>query len=212
MLSAELLGQLAHSIRRMQAGRALGTKSGFAHCGSAGHSARRPNEQESAKSFAVDFHASATMRIFLGVTDKQWFDLHVSRGNVEEVNFWRPSPTATFKALGPGELLLFKLHAPDNFIVGGGFFTKFQQLPVNLAWDAFREANGAKSLEAMRARIAYYRRSPMASTENPTIGCILLAEPFFWPRDLWVPAPADFKLNTVQGKGYEAETPLCQHE
>ena len=145
------------------------------------------------------------MRIFVGVTDKEWFSLHASRSNVEEVNFWRPSPTATFKALDPGELFLFKLHAPDNFIVGGGFFTKFQQLPVNLAWDAFREANGVTSLEAMQARIAYYRRTPIAPTENPTIGCILLAEPFFWPLDLWMPAPDDFKLNTVQGKGYEAE-------
>ena len=61
------------------------------------------------------------MRIFVGVTDKEWFDLHASRVNVDEVNFWRPSPTATFKAFDPGELLLFKLHAPDNFIVGGGF-------------------------------------------------------------------------------------------
>jgi putative restriction endonuclease len=145
------------------------------------------------------------MHLFVAVTDKDWFALHASRESVDEVNFWRPSPDASFKALDPGELLLFKLHAPDNFIVGGGFFTKFLQLPVNLAWDAFREANGVHSLETMRARIAYYRRSPIAPTENPTIGCILLAEPFFWAREQWIPAPPDFKLNTVQGKGYEAE-------
>lgn len=44
---------------------------------------------------------------------------------VEEVNFWRPSPDTPFKALRPNELLLFKLHAPDNFVAGGGFFTRF---------------------------------------------------------------------------------------
>src|ERR1700722_15104071 len=104
------------------------------------------------------------MRIFVGVTDKDWYQLHASRGNVDEVNFWRPSPTATFKALDPGELLLFKLHSPDNFIVGGGFFTKFQQLPVNMAGDAFREGNGVSALQAMRARIAFYRRPPAAPT------------------------------------------------
>ena len=146
------------------------------------------------------------MRIFVSVTDKDWFTQHASRSNVDEVNFWRPSPNATFKALDVGELLLFKLHSPDNFIVGGGFFTKFQQLPVNMVWDAFLEANGVSSLPEMRARIAYYRRSPISPTENPIVGCIILAEPFFWPRDLWIPAPADFKLNTVQGKGYDAET------
>lgn len=145
------------------------------------------------------------MRIFVGVTDKDWFMLHASRANVDEVNFWRPSPTAAFKALDPDELLLFKLHSPDNFIVGGGFFTKFQQLPVNIAWDTFGIANGVGSLTDMRQRIAFYRRSPMAPLENPTIGCIMLAEPFFWPEDQWIPSPPDFKLNTVQGKGYNAE-------
>jgi putative restriction endonuclease len=65
------------------------------------------------------------MRIFVSVTDKDWFAAQSSRSNVEEVNFWRPSPNAMFKALDPGEVFLFKLHAPLNFIVGGGFFTNF---------------------------------------------------------------------------------------
>ena len=146
------------------------------------------------------------MRIFVGVTDKDWFTLHATRANVEEVNFWRPSATAQFKALDPGELLLFKLHAPDNFIVGGGFFTKFQQLPVNLAWDAFHEGNGVTSLAEMRLRIGKYRRAVIGPTDNPTIGCVILAEPFFWPREQWIPSPQDFKSQTVQGKGYDGET------
>jgi putative restriction endonuclease len=146
------------------------------------------------------------MRIFVAVTDQEWFALHASKPNVDEVNFWRPSPTATFKALQPGELLLFKLHSPVNFIVGGGFFARFLQLPIDLAWDTFQEANGVRSLSEMRSRIAEYRRVPIGIGENPAIGCIMLAEPFFWPKDLWIPAPPDFKLNTVQGKGYESET------
>jgi putative restriction endonuclease len=81
-----------------------------------------------------------------------------------------------------GELLLFKLHAPDNYIGGGGFFTRFLQLPLSLAWDTFGEANGVRSLAEMRDRIAHYRRSPIAPQENPTVGCIMLAEPFFWGR------------------------------
>ena len=102
-------------------------------------------------------------------------------------------------------MLLFKLHSPDNFIAGGGFFVKFLQLPVNLAWDSFREANGVKTLQDMRDRIAFYRRVPIKPGENPQIGCIMLAEPFFWPRKAWIPSPPDFKLNTVQGKGYDSE-------
>jgi putative restriction endonuclease len=145
------------------------------------------------------------MRIFVAVTDSEWFALHASSSRVDEVNFWRPSPGATFKALQASELLLFKLHSPDNFIAGGGFFVKFLQLPVNLAWDSFREANGVRSLQDMRDRIAFYRRVPINPGDNPHIGCIMLAEPFFWPRDAWIPSPSDFKLNTVQGKGYDSE-------
>src|SRR5260370_41703605 len=58
----------------------------------------------------------------------------------------------------------------------------------------------------MREPIGFYRRSPIAAHENPTIGCIMLAEPFFWNRADWIPCPTDFKLNTVAGKGYDSET------
>lgn len=144
------------------------------------------------------------MNLYVAVTDNDWFGLHASKASVEEVNFWKPSPEATFKALQPGEILLFKLHSPDNYIVGGGFFTRFLQLPINLAWDTFGEANGVRSLGEMRERIGRYRRQIVAPSDNPHVGCIMLAEPFFWNRAEWIPSPDDFKLNTVSGKGYDA--------
>src|ERR1700741_5507104 len=113
------------------------------------------------------------MRLYVAVTDKDWFALHASKPEVEEVNFWRPSPDATFKALQPGELLLFKLHAPDHFIAGGGFFTRFLQIPLSLTWDTFGEVNGVRSLSEMRDRIARYRRSLNRPMEKQTIGCIM---------------------------------------
>ena len=146
------------------------------------------------------------MHIFVAVTDKDWFTFHASSTSVEEVNFWRPSSKTTFRALQPSELLLFKLHSPDNFIAGGGFFTRFHYLPVNMAWDVFREENGVGSLTEMRERIEYYKKSKIGPLENPTIGCIMLAEPFFWPRNAWIPIPVDFSLSTQQGKGYDSET------
>jgi putative restriction endonuclease len=114
------------------------------------------------------------MRLFAGVTDWNWWSLHAARPSVEEVNFWRPSATATFHALNPGELFLFKLHSPRNAIAGGG------TLPVSLAWEAFAEGNGARSLDEVRTRISFYRRTPIGATEDPNIGCILLEEPFFF--------------------------------
>jgi putative restriction endonuclease len=146
------------------------------------------------------------VKLYVGITDYDWFKLHTSKESVDEVNFWRPSSTATFRALQWGEAFLFKLHSPRNFIVGGGFFTKFLQLPVSLAWDAFGEANGATSLEEVRLRIARYRKHSIGPTEDPQIGCILLEEPFFFSESDWIPTPPDFKAPTQVGKSYDMQS------
>jgi putative restriction endonuclease len=145
------------------------------------------------------------MKFYVGITDYDWFKLHSSKTSVDEVNFWRPSSNANFKALQWGEPFLFKLHAPRNFIVGGGFFTKFLRLPVSLAWETFGDANGARSLEEVRLRIAKYRKQSILPGEDPQIGCILLEEPFFFDEADWIPSPTDFKREIVAGKGYELD-------
>jgi putative restriction endonuclease len=58
------------------------------------------------------------MKLWVGVTDKDWFQF-LSRISADEVNFWQPSGSRVFRALEAGEPFLFKLHSPDNFIVGG---------------------------------------------------------------------------------------------
>ncbi|AWN24277.1 restriction endonuclease [Deinococcus irradiatisoli] len=146
------------------------------------------------------------MRLFVGVTDGDWFRFLAAQPGLEEVNFWRPSGKP-FQALREGELFLFKLHSPHNFIVGGGFFTRAIALPVSLAWDAFGTSNGADTLEAVQRRVASYRRVPYDPYANPEITCILLAEPFFFPREQWFPVPESFKLNIVAGKGYNTDDP-----
>jgi putative restriction endonuclease len=145
------------------------------------------------------------MRLFVAVTDNDWFALHASKTVVEEVNFWRPSPDATFKALQPGELLLFKLKSPNDSIAGGGFFTRFLQMPINMAWETFHEENGVQSLVEFRSRIARIRNIPMQPADNPTVGCIMLAEPFFWPKSDWIPRPPEFNVNNQVGKTFDSE-------
>lgn len=141
----------------------------------------------------------------MAVTDRDWFDfLRVLRPN--EVNFWQPTATTVFRALSPGQPLLFKLHSPDNFIVGGGFFAHFSRIPVSLAWSAFGQQNGARSFDEMRKRIAKYRGTVADPREDYVIGCIILQEPFFLERAQWLPAPADFARNVVRYKGYDLTT------
>lgn len=125
--------------------------------------------------------------IFVGVTDNDWFD-YLSARHDDEVNFWAPSGRTNFRALQPGELFLFKLHSPQNFIVGGGIFSHASLLPLSIAWEAFGEKNGVESAKEMRRRIGRYRTGDDPRMD-PTIGCRILTNPFFWARDRWIPGP-----------------------
>lgn len=147
------------------------------------------------------------MNAFLAPTDKDWFDFLTARsvrGVVDEVNFWLPNPWGgRFGALTTGQPLLFKLKSPHNVVAGGGFFSHYTDLPISLAWDAFGPKNGAATLEEVRARIGRLRKETPRPWEDYTIGCILLAEPFFWDRADWIPQPPDWKPQIVRGKGYD---------
>lgn len=143
------------------------------------------------------------MKLWIGVTDKDWFD-HLARLGPDEVNFWQPSGSRNFRVLQPGEPFLFKLHSPNNFVVGGGYFVRNSPLPTSLAWEAFQKKNGVASLEELRVRVRKYRRNDQSI--DPVIGCNVLSEPFFFPRDKWIPVPASWSGNIVQGKTYDADS------
>lgn len=142
------------------------------------------------------------MKGLIAITDQDWFE-HLKVLRPDEVNFWQPSGRTGFHALQPGQPLLFKLHAPNDFIVGGGFFAHFSQLPVTMAWAAFGDKNGAATLAEMRTRIQRYRGRGVDTREDYVIGCIILEEPFFLERSEWLPVPADFSRNIVRFKGYD---------
>jgi hypothetical protein len=57
------------------------------------------------------------VKIRVAVTDGDWFRVLRERGP-DEVNFWQPSGSRTFRALELGEPFLFKPHSPENYIVG----------------------------------------------------------------------------------------------
>jgi putative restriction endonuclease len=144
------------------------------------------------------------MKLFLAVTDNDWFRFLRRRPEVDEVNFWQPGGSREFKTLRPGEPFLFKLHSPENFVVGGGFFAHASLLPASLAWEAFGEKNGAATHDEFRKRLVRLRREPLSPREDPNIGCVILVQPFFFDEVDWIPVPPDFSLNIVQGKSYDA--------
>ena len=113
------------------------------------------------------------MKVWVGVTDRDWFQF-LSRMGPDEVNFWQPSGSRMFRALQPGEPFLFKLHSPENFIVGGGHFVRYSALPTSLAWDAFgSKEQGVSSLDELNGRVRRYRRDD--ASVDPVIGGNVLA-------------------------------------
>jgi len=142
------------------------------------------------------------MKIWVGVTDKKWYE-HLTKLAPDEVNFWQPSGSRNFRVLRPGEPFLFKLHSPDNFIVGGGYFVRFSAVPASLAWDAFEQKNGVASLDDLIIRIRRYRAADQSV--DPVIGCNVLAEPFFLRRSEWIAIPPTWAANIVQGKSYDTD-------
>lgn len=144
------------------------------------------------------------MNYWAGVTDNGWFD-YLSRADVDEVNFWQPRGKVAFAGLQPGSPFLFKLKRPFNHIAGGGYFVKSTSLPLSIAWEAFGQKNGAQSRPIFEGMIRRLISDP--SVRDPEIGCTVLSEPFFWPRELWISEPSGFAGSIVRGRYYDTNEP-----
>jgi putative restriction endonuclease len=140
------------------------------------------------------------MKFWVGVTDKNWFE-HLRAAHPDEVNFWQPSSRSLATFLEPGVPFLFKLHSPDDYIVGGGFFVRFSALPARLAWEAFLGNNGVVDYASLKRRIEQYREEPVQG--DPEIGCNILNAPFFFEEKDWIRIHANWARNIVRGKTYD---------
>src|SRR4029077_12813123 len=145
-----------------------------------------------------------SVKLVVAVTDRDWFEHLRSRPHLSEVNFWSPG-AASFRALEPGELFFFKLHAPANYIAGFGVFAHANTLPCSLAWEAFGEANGAVTLQEMRTRITRYRQASPGDRSDFIIGCRVLSPAFFFSEDNWLEVPQTWSRNIVSFKTYTTD-------
>lgn len=145
------------------------------------------------------------MRGFVANTDYDWYSFLGSQPGIDEVNFWKPSG-GSFGAVPVGSPFFFRLKAPHNAIAGFGYFASSSVLPAWLAWEAFQVKNGASDFTEMRRRIEKYRNRFKAQSSSRAgdydVGCVMIAAPVFFPRELWVPDADDWAPNIVTGKTY----------
>ena len=142
------------------------------------------------------------MRYWVGVTDNEWFQ-HLKLLQPEDVNFWQPGGKARITKIESGAPFLFKLKSPFNAIGGVGFFSSNTVLPLNVAWEIFREKNGVSDFFALKRKIASYRKDK--TVVNPEIGCVVLTNPVFFEQKDWIEVPEDWKSNIVSGKYYSTD-------
>lgn len=141
------------------------------------------------------------MKFWVGVTDNRWFDFVSSRG-FDEVNFWQPSDRAPFSQLPPGTPFLFKLKRPNNHVAGGGFFSHYTSLPLSQAWEFFGQENGAESFRQFSRLITSITHETANSDRR--IGCTVVSNVFYLPRDRWIPVEGLFPRPIMVGKQYES--------
>ncbi len=142
------------------------------------------------------------VQLFVANTDNAWFDFLSAEPNLTEVNFWWPGEMA-FRALQPGELLVFRLKSPRNKVGGFGVFSSHSPLPIQMAWETFGRANGSPSYDDLRQAIGRLRIEPVGPATN--IGCTVLVEPVFLPPHLWFDLPASWSRSIQRGKLYSTE-------
>jgi putative restriction endonuclease len=152
---------------------------------------------------------SSHIQAFVAVTDNDWHTFLRSRGELDEVNFWRPTATTPTR-LPVGTPWFFKAKAPVNAIVGGGFFAHYSSMPISVAWDAFGEKNGAHDFRTFEKALLRLRREPAGgdplARQNPIIGCVILSSPFFLEPADYVRVPDDWRDQIVSGKTYDLTT------
>jgi len=140
-------------------------------------------------------------------TDYDWYrSLRDLQEPPDEVNFWQPSGGRNFRVIEIGAPFFFRLKRPHYAIAGFGLFASFQSAPAWLAWRSFGAKNGANTYAELIGRIARYNPKlagvPIERAGSAEIGCIMVAQPVFFPEGDWIDEPRDWARNIVQGKSY----------
>lgn len=135
-------------------------------------------------------------------TDFDWYQFLSRQDDLDEVNFWRPGQQRMVAERGAP--VIFKLKSPQNAICGFGFFSRYERLPVWLAWDLFGRANGVATRAGLADRLSGIAgRNAIQMDADPQVGCIAVTQPTFLPPDEWIDLPNDWAPNIVTGKNYD---------
>ena len=139
----------------------------------------------------------------VAVTDNLWFYQLKTSNDLNEINFWTPTPWNP-RQLTKGDKWFFLLKAPIRKIAGYGHFVRYEELTLDQAWDKYKTSNGCRDIESMRNRIENYKSKNSIRKYNK-IGCIILNQNEFWDKGVNI-SKKDFSPNIVTFKYFTGNT------
>jgi putative restriction endonuclease len=144
------------------------------------------------------------MEGWIAVTHVDWYTFLAQKPYWDEVNFWSPSDYYAFRGT-PGAPYLFKLTAPHNAIAGFGIYSRFDRLPDWLAWECFGVGNGARTYDQFASRLDRLRTGNRLKGGSglQQIGCTILTDAVFFPREFWIPQPNDWGRQNLRYTRYD---------
>jgi putative restriction endonuclease len=147
------------------------------------------------------------MEGWMAVTHFDWYTFLSIKPYWDEVNFWSPSDYYAFRGT-LGAPYLFKLTAPHNAIAGFGIYSRFDRLPDWLAWECFQSGNGARTYSEFVTRLNRLRAGNRLKGGSglKQIGCTILTDVVFFPREFWIPQPADWGRQNLRYTRYDLST------
>lgn len=151
---------------------------------------------------------SGKVDLYVGNTDKDWFDHLKAQPSLQEVNHWQPSGVK-FKILREGGIFFFRLKSPINMIGGFGLLASTENASISLLWDSIGTGNGVSSKEEFVSRVKHYRTKNSVKgivDEKTQVGFKILTEPVFLDEKDWFPEPSDWSPQIVVGKSYSSDS------
>lgn len=146
----------------------------------------------------------------VAATDSSWFHYLKLNHFIDQVNFWSPG-SMSFKALKPGEHLVFKLKGSEDLAGGYGVFEEYKYQSLDETWNEFGRRNGFDRKEDFVKVIEDYKKKMDIQTDTNECGCIILSDVVFWDNPVKLSDYGIvFKKSTVRYAKYDAPFPFAE--
>ena len=146
------------------------------------------------------------MSFIIAPTDLEWFEFQKMNQFNDKINFWTPTDWR-FKALQPGEMVVFEMKGPGPAMIGGyGAVLEYRFQSLDKTWKEFGRRNGYENKSALVGALSKHN----TFDASQGIGCLVLGDVVFFDSPVPVPKGIIFSKNTVKYSKYDVPFPFAK--